>query len=151
MGEDLSRSTVADLLRAANGADPAARLAATRELFRRGRPILAELEAAGAKPMRTISPRRGDVVYSLLAEIPAAGVSLNHFGIHVEESVRRVDVEQMGSRHGFHLDPSSAFSPQTAPACYVRVAAGKDIAGVFRSILTGEAGVRTVNFGYVEK
>jgi hypothetical protein len=151
-GEELGRMSVADLLRLTNGSDdPVARLNATRELFHRGPAVLPALEAAGAKPMSTIAPRRGDVVYSLIHGISVLRGSSNLFGIHLEGSVTRDDVQQMGRRRGFHLEPADPFHPGAAPTCYVHLSPGKDLVSVLKDILLTEPNVKTVNLNYVEK
>jgi hypothetical protein len=149
---DMSRMPVASLLRLANGSDPAARLAATRELFRRGRNILPELERAGAKPMATVSPARGDVIYTLLeGHLNTAGASPDSFGLHVDAKLTARDVQRIGLAHGFRLTPDSPCRPGASPSCYVHLLPGKDLAGVLRGILTTEPDVATVNLNYIER
>lgn len=142
--------SVGDLLRLVNSSDPGARLDATRELFRRGPSILPALEAAGAAPMRTIGPSRGDAIYTLLQGIPAAGSSSRYFGLHVDGGVTRDDVQQMGRRHGFRLEPEDRFDTKASPSCYVSLSPGKNLAAVLKGILLTEASVRTVNLNYSE-
>jgi hypothetical protein len=71
-GEDVSARDVPSLVRIANGSDPAGRVSATRELFRRGKKILSELAAAGARPMADLSPRRSDVIFTLMRGLSGA-------------------------------------------------------------------------------
>ena len=149
---DMSGATVAALLREANGTDPAARLDATGELFRRGPAVVPQLERAGAKPMGTVSPARGDVIYSLLSgDLGPTNVAPATFGLHVEGNVTTNDVERMGLAHGFRLIPSAPWRPDQSPICYVQLLPGKRLADVLRDILTTEARVTTVNLNYVER
>lgn len=141
----------ASLLRLANGADPAARLAATRELFRRGPAILPQLKRAGAMPMSTVSPARGDVIYSLLkGPLSTENAASDSFGVHVDRNLSASDVRKMGLAHGFRLVPHSECRPDVSPVCYVHLAPGKQLAAVLREIVTSEPGVSTVNLNYVE-
>jgi len=149
---DWPRASVATLLQAANGGDPGARLAATRELFRRGPTILPQLARAGAKPMTTVSPPRGDVVYSLLQGGPdAAGATQVSFGLHVDAQVTAADIASMGSAYGFRAIQGSACRPELAPACYVQLLPGKRLPDVLRALLTHEPRVATVNLNIVER
>jgi hypothetical protein len=147
---DVSRMSVASLLRDANGSEPAARLSATRELFRRGPAVVPELEHAGAKPMATISPPRGNVIYSLLkGGLSSRNAVPDSFGLHLDANVTVKDVERMGRAHGFRLAPGGQCQPGHSPACYVQLLPGKRLGDVFREILTTEAHVTTVNLNYV--
>jgi hypothetical protein len=150
VARDVSRMPVASLLRDANGSEPAARLSATRELFRRGPAIVPQLEHAGARPMTTISPPRGDVIYSLLkGGLSTRNAAPDSFGLHVDANVTVKDVERMGRTHGFRITPDSQCRPGLSPACYVHLLPGKRLGDVFREILTNEAHVTTVNLNYV--
>lgn len=150
-GEDYARLSVAELLHRSNGSDSSVRLAATAELFARGPAVLASLEAAGARPMRTVSPTRGDVIYSLLHGRLDAPDSSGVFGIHFERAVTRKEAEQIGLRRGFRLEPSNPFQPGASPTCYVRLSPGQELAAVLRNLLLSEPSVITVNFNYVEQ
>jgi len=143
---------LAQLLTAVNGADPGARLSATRELFLRGPSIVEPLESAGALTMGTLSPPRGDVVYSLLkGELSTANAAPATFGLHVEAGTTTQDVERMGRAHGFRLLPAAICRPNQSPSCYVQLVPGRRLADVLRDILTTEAQVRTVNLNQVER
>lgn len=148
--DGVGQMSVAALLRLANGSDPAARLSATRELFRRGPAILPQLERAGAKPMSTVSPARGDVVYTLLkGDLSTETATPDSFGLQVDASLTASDVRRMGLAHGFRLIPDSQCRPDVAPTCYVRILPDRRLAAVLREILTTEAHVSTVNLNYV--
>ena len=149
---DLPPATVAELLAAVNGAEAGARLSATRELFLRGPSIVGQLESAGALAMGTLSPPRGDVVYSLLkGELSTANAAPATFGLHVEAGTSMQDVERMGRAHGFRLLPAAVCRPNQSPSCYVQLVPGRRLADVLRDILTTEAQVRTVNLNQVER
>jgi len=148
--EDTGQMGVADLLRLANGSDPGARMAATRELFRRGAEILPALEMAGARPMQTISPPRGDVIYTLLQGLHVSGTSSRTFGLHIEGPVTRDVVQEMGRRHGFSLEPYDRVDPHTSPTCYVRLFSDKELPSVLKEILLTEPSVKTVNLDHPE-
>lgn len=149
---DMSGATVASLLREVNGTNSAARLDATRELFRRGPAVVPQLKRAGANPMATISPARGDVIFSLLSgDLDLTNAAPATFGLHVEGNVTTKDVERMGRAHGFRLFPLAQSRPDQSPACYVQLLPGKRLADVLRDILTTEARVTTVNLNYVER
>lgn len=148
----LSRMDVAALLRRADGSDPADRLSATRELFRRGPAILPQLERAGAKPMRTVSPPRGDVIYTLLTGRLGAGrAAPDSFGLHVEANVTESEVRTMGRAHGFQPVAFGQCRPDLSPICYVQLTPGKRLASVLEEILTTEPRVSTVNLNYVAR
>lgn len=148
---DRSRASLASLLQEVNGADPAARLDATREMFRRGPAIVGQLESAGAKPMSNVSPRRGDAVYSLLSgDLSLGNAAPTTFGLHVEGGVSANEVERMGRIYGFRLLPSAQCLPEQSPSCYVQLLPGKRLVDVLRDILTTESQVRTVNLNHIE-
>ena len=149
---DRAAKTVASLLRLANGPDPAARLSASRELFRRGAGILPELVRAGAKPMTTLSPQRGDVIYSLLnGLLSARRTAPDSFGLHVDANVTERDIQRIGLARGFQLTPYSECRQDTSPTCYVHLRPGKTLAPVLKDILMNEPRVKTVNLNYVER
>lgn len=148
---DLSAMDVSSLLQLANGANPAMRIAATQELFGRGPKILPELRQAGAKPMQTISPPRGDVIYTLLrGDINTNDSGHKWFGLHVEADVSAQDVERMGQRYGFVLSPDDAFNSTSSPACYVELQPGHNLASTLKKILINEPSVKTVNLDIME-
>jgi len=150
-GGNVSQEAVAALLRQANGSDPAARLEASRTLFRLGPAIAPQLERAGARPMRTISTSRGDVIYTLLSgKLGLADADPNTFGVHVEANTSAQDVDRMGRAHGFSILAPGQCRPDLSPACYVHLLSGKRLADVLRDVLTSEPRVTTVSLNYVE-
>jgi hypothetical protein len=146
----MSQMTVASLLRLANGSDPAARLSATQERFRRGPAIRPQLERAGSKPISTVSPARGDVIYTLLGgRLSTENAAPKSFGLHVDANLTASGVQKIGRAHGFRLDPGSQCRPDLSPICYVDLLPGKNLAAVLREILMTESHVSTVNLNYV--
>jgi hypothetical protein len=102
--------------------------------------------------MTTISPQRGDAIYSLLKGDPSFRNAMpDSFGLHVDANVTVKDVEAMGRAHGFRLAPAGPCQPGHSPACYVHLLPGKRLGDVLREILTTEARVTTVNLNYVER
>jgi hypothetical protein len=138
---------VADL----DSADGAKRVAATKEIFRRGKAILKDLEKAGAKPAQTIQPPRRDMVYSLLEGSFAGRYTTGSFGIHLNSGVTRKDVNEMGKKYGFSLGDEGRFHEDGHPNCYVALAGGKSLTDVLRQVLSEEPRVVTVNLNYVER
>jgi hypothetical protein len=99
------------------------RVTATKEVFRRGKGVLNDLKAAGAKQVApiggTINTRRLDMVYSLLKGLPPnlpqarAGYRTDSFGLYVEPGTTKYDLIQWGKKAGFF--PGRRF-PQRKPA-----------------------------------
>jgi len=150
-GGDMSQAAVAARLRQANGHDPTARIEASRALFRLGPAVAPLLERAGARPMRTISASRGDVIYTLLSgKLSLADADPDTFGVHLEANVSAQDVDRMGRAHGFSILSPGQCRPDLSPACYVHLLSGKRLADVLRDVLTSEPRVTTVSLNYVE-
>jgi RNA polymerase sigma-70 factor (ECF subfamily) len=138
---------VADL----DSVDGAKRVAATKEIFRRGKGIVKDLEKAGAKPAKTIQPPRVDMVYSLLEGSFPGRYTTGHFGIHLNPGVTRKDVNEISKKYGFSLADEGLFHENGHPNCYVALAAGKSLTDVLRQVLSEEPRVVTVNLNYVER
>jgi hypothetical protein len=151
---DAALKMLIDALEAPDGAQ---RLAATKQLFAKGRAILADLKKAGARqiaPTGPIATRRLDMVYSLMEGLPVPapgakkGYRTNSFGLHLPIGTSESEVRKMGTRHGFTL--VGAFTPGARPSCYVALMSGKTLAEVLKKVLTEEASVVTVNLNYFE-
>jgi hypothetical protein len=157
-GADLTKAPLDRLVADLDSVDGKVRVAATREIFRRGQDALAGLRKVGAKQVApfggTIAPRRLDVVYSLIQGLPPnppgarSGYRTDSFGLHVDQGTALQDVEAMGKKYGF--SPSSTFRADSRPSCYVRLDQGKALEEVMRRVLTEEPRVRTVNLNYFE-
>lgn len=131
------------------------RIAATVEIFRRGKAVLPDLKKAGAKqvaPSGTIDSRRLDVVHSLIEELPPnppgalAGYKTDSFGVSMEKGTTKEEVIQMGKIHGFTLDNTF----QDVSHFYVRLN-GKSLVEVLQSVLAHEPKVISVNLNYFER
>jgi hypothetical protein len=121
---DARERPVGILVAELESADGRTRLAATQELFARGKAALPDLEKTGARliaPAGTINPRRPDVVYSLLKGLPPnppgarGGCRPDGFGLHLEIPASQGDVERTGQQYGFAL--SGILSNFTRPSC----------------------------------
>jgi hypothetical protein len=144
---------IADL----DSADGQVRMAATRQLFDRGKAVLPALRKAGAKqvaPFPVGGDRRLDLVYSLLAGLPPsppggrAGYKRDSLGLHLTKGTTAGAVAHMGARYGFVRD--GRFAAESAPNCYVKLAPGKRLEEVIQRLLTEEPRVTTVNLNYFE-
>jgi RNA polymerase sigma factor (sigma-70 family) len=130
-------------------ADGGTRLVATKELFSRGQAAISELEKAGARVLSTITPRRVDVVYSLLKGLPDGNYMRNSFGIHLDALASAEDVARMGKQYGFAL--AGNYTKDARPNCYVTLDQGKKLTEVMQALLANEFRVVNVNLNYVEK
>jgi RNA polymerase sigma factor (sigma-70 family) len=139
-------------------ADGATRLAATRDLFARGKAVLPALEKAGARPIApvgTIQPRRLDVIYSLLKGLPSnppmarAGYRTDSFGLHFDLLGAQQDAARLGALFGFSL--TGTWGKFSRPNCYVNLDKGKSLAEVMHAVLTSEPRVITVSLNYFEE
>jgi hypothetical protein len=137
--------------------DGSKRVAATLEIFRRGKAVLPDLKKAGAKqiaPFGTIGSRRLDVVFSLIEGLPPnppgnrGGYRSGGFGLVFEKGTSKEDVMHLGKKHGFSL--SGTFRADGVPNCYVNLDHGKSLADVLRQVLTTEPKVVSVNLNYFE-
>lgn len=102
--------------------------------------------------MRTVTPPRGDVIYTLLkGNLSTENAARGSFGLHVDPNLTSSDVQKMGRAHGFRLIPGAPCQPNVSSICYVHLLPGKDLAAVLRDILTTEPAVSTVNLNYIER
>jgi hypothetical protein len=147
VGASTPDSKLLSLLDSPNGTT---RMKATAEILHRGKSMLAPLQRAGAKPMATIDPPRRDVLYSLLKGNAPDNYRADSFGIHFSGPVSRADVERLGTKYGFVLPATESVDPLATPSCYVKLAPGKVLFEVLRSVLRSEPAVVTVNLNYVE-
>jgi RNA polymerase sigma factor (sigma-70 family) len=157
--QDLLTAPVAKLIADLDSPDGSVRVAATKELFRRGKDVLADLKQAGAKQIAPFGgtvdgTRRLDLVYSLLEGLPpnlpqlAISYKTDSFGLHVTKGTTKEAIVVMGNKYGFTL--AGEFRADTRPNCYVKIAAGKSLAQVMQDVLSHEPAVTTLNLNYVE-
>jgi hypothetical protein len=128
------------------------RAAATKELFRRGKAVLADMKKAGAgqiAPVGTIDSRRLDVVYSVIDGLPAGNYRPDSFGLRLEKGATRELAAAVCGRHGCTL--AGTFNADGVPNVYVRVGNGKALPDVLRAILSAEPKVVSVNLNYFER
>jgi hypothetical protein len=145
----IGKVTVEQLLKSLASEKGDERVAATKELLRRGKAVADDLKKAGAKQPQTIATRRLDLVYGLLVGLEPGNYTKNSFGIHVEKGTTEEDVQKMGKKYGFTV--SGPFRPDTVPNCYVTLEAGKSPVDVMKAILTTQPQVLSLNLNYYEK
>jgi hypothetical protein len=161
VAKELKDRPVGQLIADLEALDGAARAAASAELLRRGKAVLPDLKAAGAKQVAPFGgtvngTRRMSVVYSLLEGLPPnepdakAGYRTDSFGLHLGGSSTEKDVIEMGKRHGFSLG-DYRFRAEGQPQCYVTIDKGKSLAAVITSVLASEPRVITINLNYFEQ
>jgi hypothetical protein len=148
--EDKPKEEIESLISLVNGGDAADRVAASRELFRRGPKIAKELVAAGAKRMTGISPPRLDVIYTVISGLSATERSSEFLGLHFEKQTTPEDVREMGLRYGFRLDSDTMFSSDGAPTSYVHLLQNTNVATLIQELLVHEPTLKTINFNYSE-
>jgi hypothetical protein len=149
-GQDISRLSVEKLVQMMESSNGVDRAAASAELFRRGRKVLTDLQAAGAKIIGTLNPPRLDVVYSLIQGLPPGQYRTDSFGLHLEPNTSRKDIIRMGEKYGFVLPHEESFHTDHVPNCYVRLKPGKQLGAVLRDLLSNEPLVITINLNYYE-
>jgi hypothetical protein len=160
LGEDRGKAMPLEALIAdLSSADGAKRVAATAELFRRGKAVLPELKKAGAKQVAPVGAtidgtRRLDMVYSVLEGFPPnppkarAGYRTDTFGLHVEKGTTPEDVQKMCRDYGCTL--AGKFNPESRPSCYLQIGQGKSLEEVIRQLLCHEPKVTTINLNYFD-
>ena len=148
------------LIAALASADGAKRVAATAEIFRRGKAVLPDLKKAGAKQVAPAGAtidgtRRLDMVYSVLEGFPpngprtVAGYNTDAFGVHVEKGTTEQDVLTVCKKYGCTLN--GKFNIEFRPSCYFRLGKGQTLEEIIRQVLTNEPKVTTINLNYVER
>lgn len=147
---ELSSASVEVLVELLQSEDGATRVAATRELFRRGKAVLPQLRKAGAKPMTTIRPPRLDVVYSLIQGLNPGNYRDDSFGIHLESGAKREEVLHMEAEYGFSIPPDFQVRSDKFPSVYVELQPGKNLESVLKNLLASESLIITVNLNYFE-
>jgi RNA polymerase sigma factor (sigma-70 family) len=124
---------VAKLISDLGSEDGGKRTAATRELFRRGKAVLPDLEKAGATQVGPTNgkpdTRRLDLVYTLLRGLPPldldpatrANIRRDRFTLRLEKGVTREEFLRLGRRYDFalHSETGNEFRPDAWPICDV--------------------------------
>jgi hypothetical protein len=147
---------VADL----NSPDGQNRIAASAEIFRRGKDVLPDLKKAGAKQVApgggTVDgTRRLDIVYSVLEGFPPnppkarSGYNTDSFGLHVEKGTTAADIQKIC--HKYQCTLVGKFSAESRPSCYLKIGPGPTLEAVIQQVLSSEPKVTTINLNYFEK
>src|SRR5262249_21375761 len=118
---------VETLIRDLGSEDGAKRVAASRELLRRGKAVLKDLETAGAKEVVPIvaptdkqpATRRLDLVYSLIRGLPRVdpksqmGIRQDRITLRLRKGVTRAEFDRMARqfRFGLHSERPEMFRP----------------------------------------
>ena len=154
--EDVKKMPTKTLIGDLSSADGNKRVAATAELFRRGKDVLPDLKNAGAKQVAPFEPstRRFDMVYSLIEGFPPkvptarAGYTSNSFGLHVEKGTAAEDIQKICQKYKCTL--VGEFNAEGRPSCYLQIGKDQSLEAVIQQILTAEPKVTTINLNYVE-
>jgi hypothetical protein len=138
--------------------DGAKRTAATKEIFRRGKVVLPDLNKAGAKQVApagaTLDTKRLDIVYSVIEGFPPnppnarGGYKTDSFGLHVEKGTTEDEIQKMCKKYGCTL--VGKFTPASLPSCYLQIGPGPALEALIQQILSAEPKVTTINLNYFE-
>jgi RNA polymerase sigma factor (sigma-70 family) len=129
------------------------RVAATKEVLRRGRDLLPVLEKAAAG-QGGADGKRVHVVWLLVKGLPPPGgpggptYKPGTFGIRFEKGTTRENADRLGKKLGFTV--GDHFSEDGQPNCYVNLDKGKSLPDVLREVLTTEPRVIAVNLNWIE-
>ena len=156
---DAKKMPIENLIGDLSSVDGTKRIAATAELFRRGKDVLPDLKKAGAKQVAPFGgsvdgTRRLDMVYSVIEGFPPnapkarAGYRTNSFGLHVEKGATEEDIQKICKTHQCTL--IGKFTTEGRPNCYLQIGSGKSLEAVIQQILSTEPKVTTINLNYVE-
>ena len=157
--EDVKKMATENLIGDLSSADGTKRIAATAELFRRGKDVLPDLKKAGAKQVAPFGgsvdgTRRLDMVYSVIEGFPPnapkarAGYTTNSFGLHVEKGTTEEDIQKICKTYQCTL--VGKFNQEFRPSCYLQKGPGQSLADVIQQILTMEPKVTTINLNYFD-
>jgi hypothetical protein len=158
--EEVKKMATETLIGNLTSSDGATRVAASAELFRRGKDVLPDLKKAGAKQVAPAGAtidgtRRLDMIYSVLEGFPpntpktVAGYNTDAFGVHVEKGTTEDDVQAMAKRRGCALN--GKFNAEFRPSCYFRLGKGHTLEKTIRQVLVSEPKVVTINLNYIER
>ena len=136
--------------------DGAKRIAASAEIFRRGKDVLPDLKKAGAKQVApggaTLDTRRLDMVYSVMEGFPptppraVGGYMTDKFGLLVEKGTTGDEVQKMSEKYKCTLD--GKFNIEHRPSCYFQIGKGQSLEEVIRQVLVNEPKVIKINLNY---
>lgn len=148
--QNLSSLKISDLANQLGSGAASQRVQATAAILSKGVSAVDELLAAGAQPMSGLSPRRIDILYSILSGHREGRYRTNSFGLHVEPGTTREQIVSMGERYGFILPNDRPIETADAPCCYVTIREGAELWDVVARVLANEPSVTTVNLNYIE-
>jgi hypothetical protein len=156
--EAAQKMSIEMLINDLSSGDGGKRTAATKEIFRRGKVILPDLEKAGAKQVApagaTLDTKRLDMVYSVLEGFPPnppnarGGYKTDSFGLHVEKGTPEDEIQKMCKKYGCTL--VGKFTPASLPSCYLKIGPGPALEALIQQILSAEPKVTTINLNYFE-
>jgi hypothetical protein len=155
-GQKLSIET---LINDSASVDGAKRIAASAEIFRRGKDVLPALKKAGAKQIAPVGgtvdgTKRLDMMYSVLEGFPPnppkarAGYKTDTFGLHVEKGTTADDIQKVCQKYQCTL--VGKFSTESRPNSYLKIGPGPALEAVIQQILSAEPKVTTINLNYFE-
>src|SRR5262245_867051 len=158
--KDLGKVSVEDLVRDLSSEDGAQRVSASRELLRRGKEILNDLEKAGAKEVLPIvaptnkqpATRHLDLVYSLIRGLPRVdaksqmGIRQDRITLRLKKGVTWAEFDRMARqyRFGLHCETLDMFQPDASTICDV-VTTQNTLEQAVEEILTTEPRVETID------
>jgi hypothetical protein len=159
-GDDADKTPIETLITQLASEDGGKRVAATVEIFRRGKAALPDLKKAGAKQVAPVGAsvdgtRRLDMVYSVLEGFPpnhpqaSAGYITDKFGLHVEKGTTEEMIREIAKKHSCTLQ--GKFNPEFRPSCYVQIGPRQTLAEVIGRVLATEPKVKTINLNYFDK
>jgi hypothetical protein len=153
------RMSIEMLINDLSSGDGAKRIAASAEIFRRGKAVLPDLKKAGAKQVApsgaTLDTRRLDMVYSVMEGFPptppraVVGYVTDKFGLLVEKGTTADEVQKMAEKYKCTLD--GKFNIEFRPSCYFKIGKTQSLEEVVRQVLTNEPKVIKINLNYFER
>jgi hypothetical protein len=157
---DLGKVSIEDLVRDLSSEDGVKRVSASRELLRRGKNVLKDLEKAGANEVAPIvaptnkepATRRLDLVYSLIRGLPRVdpksqmGIRQDRITLRLKKGVTRAEFDRMARqyRFGLHVETLDMFRPDASTICDVVTTQGT-LEQAVEEILTTEPRVETID------
>jgi RNA polymerase sigma factor (sigma-70 family) len=149
------RTSVEQLVAELKSAEGDVRVAATRELFDRGKQALPELKKAGAKNIGsegTIASSRLDAVFSLIQGLTPSGKTRHYangsFGLNLQPGTTTDEFSALAKK--YDLEPLGKLDFEGQPNCYVAYKS-KSLPDVLKRLLTEAPLVMSVSLNYVER
>jgi len=149
LAERVALAPVSDLVKMLDSRNRQQRAAASAALLRIGEGALPEMVQAGAKPVSTNSPKRIDMLYSLIKGLDPGMYQPDSLGITLDEKTDRNSIGKLAARHGFVAPDPDSINRQSQPNCHVTLQEGTKLESVLRSLMTDPA-IRIVNLNYFD-